>query len=182
MLDEPTNHLDMRSKDILKNALLQYGGTVIVVSHDRDFLQGLTQKVFEFKHRQIKEFIGDIYDFIETRNIESLTQLEQKTKSPPESAAAQTAENKKSWEQKKQTERELRKLQKRVSSAEEAIVKLEKEIASLEAIIADPSRHPGQLQDGELFASYEKAKKQLQQQELLWEAASHELEDFEKRQ
>ena len=179
VLDEPTNHLDMRSKDILKNALLQYRGTVILVSHDRDFLQGLTEKVFEFKNKQIKEFIGDIYDFIETRNIETLTQLEQKTKPAQTTKGEQSAENKQSWEQKKQQERELRKLQKQVTAAEKAIEALEKEIAGMEALIADPALDPGRLQDGELYASYEKAKKQLKQQEKLWEDASHALEAFE---
>ena len=179
VLDEPTNHLDMRSKDILKNALLQYRGTVILVSHDRDFLQGLTEKVFEFKNKQIKEFIGDIYDFIETRNIETLTQLEQKTKPAQTTKGEQSAENKQSWEQKKQQERELRKLQKQVTAAEKAIEALEKEIAGMEVLIADPALDPGRLQDGELYASYEKAKKQLKQQEKLWEDASHALEAFE---
>ncbi len=76
VLDEPTNHLDMQSKDILKSALLQYKGTLLIVSHDRDFLQGLTNKVFEFRNRQVKEYIGDIYDFLEARKIASLKELE----------------------------------------------------------------------------------------------------------
>ena len=180
VLDEPTNHLDMRSKDILKNALLQYGGTIIVVSHDRDFLQGLTEKVFEFRNRRIREFIGDIYDFIGTRNIESLTQLEKKARPARRTDNPEPDGSRQTWEQKKQQEKELRKLQRQVHAAEEAIEALEKEIASMEAIIADPSLDPGQLQDGELFASYEKAKQRLKEQEKIWEEASHALETFER--
>ena len=108
ILDEPTNHLDMQSKDILKNALLQYDGTLIIVSHDRDFLQGLTNKVFEFRDKKIKEHLGDIYDFLEYRKLKSLQQLETAKKSES-GQKAQPSDRKLSYELKKQLERDIRK-------------------------------------------------------------------------
>ncbi len=181
VLDEPTNHLDMRSKDILKSALLQFGGTIILVSHDRDFLQGLTGKVFEFRDKKVREFIGDVYDFIETRQIDTLSQLESRARQNDSSPSAQEAGNKRDWEEKKQQESRLRKLQKKVAEAEKAIEALEKKIASLEEALADPGLDPERLQSGELFSSYEKARKKLQEQERLWEEAGQELESFTNR-
>lgn len=182
VLDEPTNHLDMRSKDILKNALLQYGGTVIVVSHDRDFLQGLTNKVFEFRHKKIKEFIGDIYDFIEARRIDSLTQLELKEKHFTKNTAGyqndSVSDNKASWEQKKQYERELRKIENKISKTESEIERLESEIKRLETIIANPTIDQRGIETGAIFASYEKAKNDLEKQESLWEEAHVALEQL----
>jgi ATP-binding cassette, subfamily F, member 3 len=182
VLDEPTNHLDMRSKDILKSALLQYGGTLIVVSHDRDFLQGLTNKVYDFRQKKIKEFIGDIYDFIEARKIDSLLQLEVKDKSSTRSSSGYSSDtesgNKISWEQKKQYDRELRKLQNKVSKAEVEIERLDKEIKRLESIISNPVPDQKGIVTGSIFASYEKAKKDLVKQELLWEEAHLELEQL----
>ena len=181
VLDEPTNHLDMRSKDILKNALLQYGGTVIVVSHDRDFLQGLTTKVFEFRNRKIREFIGDIYDFIESRRIHSLTQLEANDKKAATTGSTRqdVPDSKASWEKKKHHERELRKLENTIARCETEINRLEAEISRLEAIIADPSLDTAGIESGAVFASYEKAKKTLTEQESLWEQAHLQREQVE---
>ncbi len=119
VLDEPTNHLDMQSKDILKNALIQYEGTLILVSHDRDFLQGLTNKVFEFRDRLVKEHIGDIYDFLETRNIRNLKDLETAARKTAISGQpAENSDNKQLYEKKKQIEREIRKLKTHVEKTE----------------------------------------------------------------
>ncbi len=175
VLDEPTNHLDMRSKDILKNALLQFGGTIIVVSHDRDFLQGLTEKVFEFRNKRIREFIGDIYDFISNRRIESLAELEAAKKQQIKSTAGPSA-TKTSYEEKKARERDIRKLEKLVTRAEEAIEKLETRASQLEAIIADPLLDHEKIQSGEVFQEYDKVKKQLRQLEAEWEDAQTKLE------
>jgi ATP-binding cassette, subfamily F, member 3 len=178
VLDEPTNHLDMRSKDILKSALLQYGGTVIVVSHDRDFLQGLTTKVYEFKNRRIKEFIGDIYDFIQTRNIESLSELEVKENKGGAGSKPDELANKVQWEKKKQFDREQRKLENRITQCEKEITRLEQEISRLESIIANPTLDPKGIESGAVFASYDKAQKSLKEQEAAWEQAHGELEEF----
>lgn len=177
VLDEPTNHLDMRSKDILKNALLQYKGTVIVVSHDRDFLQGLTEKVFEFKNHSIKEFIGDIYDFISSRRIDSLTALEAKKKEVKLEAGS-VSESRRSYEEKKNYERKLRKLEKLITSCEAELAKLEKQSAGIEAIIADPSLNQGKVISGDIFTDYEDLKRKIQKQEALWEKYHVELEDL----
>ncbi len=177
VLDEPTNHLDMRSKDILKNALLQFEGTIIVVSHDRDFLQGLTEKVYEFRNRHIKEFIGDIYDFISARRIESLNALEavsEKTKQSGEKASV----GRRSYEQKKEYERELRRLQRHVADCEKAIESLEKEVTRLEEMIANPSLNKEKVDSGEVFSEYEHIKERLRQHEAEWEAAHLALESF----
>ncbi|MEE4178722.1 MAG: ATP-binding cassette domain-containing protein [Bacteroides sp.] len=179
VLDEPTNHLDMRSKDILKSALLQFNGTIIVVSHDRDFLQGLTGKVFEFRNKKIKEFIGDVYDFIDHRNIESLRQLEAGRKAVAEERETGNSESRQNWEQKKQYERELRKLQQGIEKAEKEIEACEKEMAELEKIIANPSLNPAVIESGEVFKKYETQKNRLSKAEKDWEQFHLELESLE---
>jgi ATP-binding cassette, subfamily F, member 3 len=180
VLDEPTNHLDMRSKDILKSALLQFGGTIIVVSHDRDFLQGLTGKVFEFRNRKIREFIGDVYDFIDSRNIESLNQLEMARKKEAAAGAVAPSENKKSWEQKKLYEREVRKLQTAIEKCEQQMEQGEVAIKRLEANISDPSLDPVRIENGEAFKEYDALKKKMETLETEWESLHLELENLEK--
>jgi ATP-binding cassette, subfamily F, member 3 len=182
VLDEPTNHLDMRSKDILKSALLQFNGTIILVSHDRDFLQGLTGKVFEFRNRKIKEFIGDVYDFIDHRNIESLKQLEAGRKAIQADRETGESASRQNWEQKKQYERELRKLQNGIEKAEKEIEKCEKEMAEMEKIIANPALDPNKIESGEVFKNYEAQKIRLAKAEKDWEQFHLELEALEKKQ
>lgn len=181
VLDEPTNHLDMRSKDILKSALLQFNGTIILVSHDRDFLQGLTGKVFEFRHRKIKEFIGDVYDFIDHRNIESLKQLEAGRKAVQAGKESGESASRQNWEQKKLYERELRKLQNGIEKAEKEIEKCEKEMAGLEKIIANPALDPQRIESGEVFKNYEAQKIRLAKAEKDWEQFHLELEALERK-
>ncbi len=174
VLDEPTNHLDMRSKDILKNALLQFGGTMIVVSHDRDFLQGLTEKVYEFKNRKIREFIGDIYDFISARSIESLNALE-KAGRPDKGKQVHTGSGgRKSYEEKKEYERVIRRLEKKISGYEEEIDKLEKDAARLEKIMAEPAN----IDSSSLFDDYKSVKDRIERLEKKWESANSELENL----
>ena len=121
VLDEPTNHLDMLSKDILKNALIQYDGTLIIVSHDRDFLQGLTNKVYEFRKPSIKEYIGDIYDFLEQKNLNHLKELEIAAKQPKAQEVATQSQNKINYEHKKQVDAKLRKVDKEIQRLEEIL-------------------------------------------------------------
>ncbi len=176
VMDEPTNHLDMRSKDILKNALLQFGGTIIVVSHDRDFLQGLTEKVFEFRHKRIREFIGDIYDFISSRRIESLAELEAEKKQQQMKSSVSHSATKISYEEKKARERDIRKLEKQIARAEEAIEKLEAQASQLESVIADPTIEQEKVKSGEVFQEYEDVKKEIHHMEAEWEDAQEQLE------
>jgi len=176
VLDEPTNHLDMSSKDILKNAILQFGGTVIVVSHDRDFLQGLTTKVFEFRNKQIKEFVGDIYDFINQRNIRSLKELEAATVQLNKNADTEVKLTRMEWEQNKQYVREKRRLQQSIERIEKEIASKEAEILSLEAQLAESHTQFDQAAHNSLFKAYDQAKKQLGKAEKTWEQLHIELE------
>ena len=161
VLDEPTNHLDMLSKDILKSALLQFDGTLIVVSHDRDFLQGLTTKVYEFKKPHIKEYIGDIYDFLEEKRLKELDDLNRKQKVQQE-AKPVVSQNKIDYEAKKIEEREKRRLEKEIKKLEEQIDDLEKELAGLDEIMANPTAHPDVNVDDNFYWNYGKKKEELQ--------------------
>ena len=161
VLDEPTNHLDMLSKDILKSALLQFDGTLIVVSHDRDFLQGLTTKVYEFKKPHIKEYIGDIYDFLEEKRLKELDDLNRQQKAQQQ-AAPVVSQNKIDYEAKKADDREKRRVEKEVKKLEEQIDALEKELATLDEIMANPASHPEVTVDDNFYWNYGKKKEDLQ--------------------
>lgn len=154
VLDEPTNHLDMRSKDILKNALIHFNGTLIVVSHDRDFLQGLTTRVFEFKNRSIRQHLGDVYDFLEARNLENLKALEAANRKTAADRDELPSENKLRYAQKKEEERELRKKKNEIARIEKEIEKLETERHAIEKILAEPDTGSHMLNDGKLFSRY----------------------------
>ena len=176
ILDEPTNHLDMQSKDVLKNALLRYDGTLILVSHDRDFLQGLTDKVFEFKDGNIKEYLGDIQYYIDRRNLESLQSLEFKQQSSDSSGKVQNGQNKLSWEEQKQRDSQLRKLERQIEKQEELIQKLESELEQLNLQLSDTVQYQEQIASGELYKEYQKKQSQLDEAISTWEQLSLELE------
>jgi ATP-binding cassette subfamily F protein 3 len=176
ILDEPTNHLDMRSKDILKNALLMFEGSLIIVSHDRDFLQGLTTKVVEFKNRTIKEHLGDIYDFLEKKKIESLKSLEEIKKNDHQKIN-NISENKLRYEQRKQLERDLRKLGNQISKCEENIEKIETEISLINDKLAQPEEYAKEIASGELYKSYETLKRKLEAEMQKWEDLQIEFEN-----
>ncbi|MBR2771663.1 MAG: ABC-F family ATP-binding cassette domain-containing protein [Bacteroidales bacterium] len=162
VLDEPTNHLDMLSKDILKNALIQYDGTLIIVSHDRDFLQGLTNKVYEFRKPNIKEYIGDIYDFLEQKNLSHLKELEIAAKQIKVQEVIPQSQNKINYERKKQIDAKLRKVDKEIQRLEEAIGKLEAGLAEQDKIMANPEQHPETKIDNDWYWAYGKKKEELQ--------------------
>jgi ATP-binding cassette, subfamily F, member 3 len=161
VLDEPTNHLDMRSKDILKNALIHFDGTLIVVSHDRDFLQGLTTKVFEFRERGIRQHLGDVYDFLATRQMETFRELEQARKDAVAAADKGSSDNKKRYEQKKEEERIQRKIKAEIQRIETSILTLEEEKHKIEQFLANPSKHHDRASDTELYKHYTEIEKQL---------------------
>ena len=175
LLDEPTNHLDMQSKDILKNALLQFKGTLIIVSHDRDFLQGLTEKVFEFKNKTIKTYIGDIYDFLEYKNLENLKQLETTEKLNYEDKSEKISENKINWEKRKINEKEIRKIKNKIQKCEDEISRLENEISMMDSIMANPEEFQKNIENNSFFSKYEILKQNLNQQIQLWEELHYEL-------
>lgn len=179
ILDEPTNHLDMQSKDILKNALLQYDGTLILVSHDRDFLQGLTNKIFEFKNQNIKEYLGDIYDFLETRKLATLKQLEKARKSEKEKQQSKS-QNKLDWEKKKQLDRDIRKITNQIKKAEKHIEQLEKAINEKDEILSNPEKYRDSIDYDELYLKYESLNKELKKEMNRWEELNMKLEELQK--
>ena len=161
ILDEPTNHLDMNSKDILKNALLQYTGTLIVVSHDRDFLSGLTDELYEFRDGAVHEFKGDILEFLDAAKEESTA-----AKASTPSKVSTPSSSKQAYEQSKERERERRKLQNAVKQKEQEIEALEAEIAAKDAILAT-----GEAQSQQFYKEYQSMKDLLEQKMQEWEDA-----------
>ena len=182
ILDEPTNHLDMDSKDVLKNALLQYTGTLILVSHDRDFLQGLTDSLYEFRGGEVHEFKGDIFEFLEWRKLEDLKQLDntQAHKNSRNNAVTQSnnqpvKQSKLDYQQSKERERELRKLRNEVSKLEEEISNLEQKVSDIEAKLASGTSDPA------IFDDYQTLKTSLEAKVNEWEEAVIALETAEQR-
>ena len=161
VLDEPTNHLDMNSKDILKNALLQYTGTLIVVSHDRDFLGGLTDELYEFRDGAVHEFKGDIMEFLEQKKDDKDLKVSKDFKDFKAPTASKVA-----YEQSKERERERRKLQNTVAQKEKEIEELEAKLAAKDALLAD-----GQQQDAAFYEEYQQLKQQLERKMDEWEEA-----------
>ena len=174
ILDEPTNHLDMLSKDILKSALIQFDGTLIIVSHDRDFLQGLTNKVYEFRKPNIKEYIGDIYDFLEEKKMKELDDLNKKQKSQPvmENTVSQ---GKLDYELKKQNDRETKRIEREIKKIEEQIESVELEIAEMDDIMSSPDAHPDVNLDNEWYNRYGEKKAKLQELMDQWEEKAMSL-------
>ena len=192
ILDEPTNHLDMRTKDVLKQAIRDFNGTVIVVSHDREFLDGLVSKVYEFGGGRVREHLGGIYDFLESRKLESLRELEQRNPAPPaadKKATAPKAEaaapavsagsegSKLSYEEQKELARRLRKAEKAVADVEKEIADLDAQIASLEEKLATPDG----AADTTLYEQHGQLKKQLDDAMWRWSEASESLEQLQKQ-
>ncbi|WP_101543613.1 ABC-F family ATP-binding cassette domain-containing protein [Bacteroides cutis] len=186
ILDEPTNHLDMRSKDVLKEAIRDFDGTVIIVSHDRDFLDGLATKVYEFGGGLVKEHLGGIYDFLQKKQIENLNELQKSpslSTSPSGGKAAsgnssetettQPSAAKLSYEEQKELNKKLKKLERRVADCEAEIEQTEAAIAILETKIATPEG----ASDRTLYEQHQKLKDQLDRVMEEWDAASSELEN-----
>ena len=178
ILDEPTNHLDMRSKDVLKEAIRDFDGTVIIVSHDREFLDGLVTKVYEFGGGKVKEHLGGIYDFLQGKRIDSLDSLNAKTQSLSSSPSTQKVEQKASsgatdYAARKEQAKQQRKLQKRVEECEKRVGQIENELKELEEWMATPSGAANPA----LFEQYGKLKETLAQAEAEWEEAMMALEE-----
>ena len=173
VLDEPTNHMDMRSKDILKSAIMKYDGTVIVVSHDREFLDGMVQKVYEFRDGGVQEYLGGIYYFLETRKVARL-RVVARTAAPTAPAAPQQKESssgKLSYEQKKEQEKLIRRLKRNVEQIETELAGVEREIAARDAKFAAATDY-----DEADYKSYNELKTRYDHLMHEWEKASYELE------
>lgn len=186
ILDEPTNHLDMRTKDILKQAIKDFNGTVIVVSHDREFLDGLVEKVYEFGGGKVKECLGGIYEFLEKKKINSLAELEVnsqlaknqtiKSTNTPEKNETTSANNAKmSYAEQREREKAIKRAEKKVKEAENEISNIENEIAEIEAKIA-----AGDI-DNDIFNIHAEKNKKLENAMSLWELASIELEEIKSK-
>ena len=171
VLDEPTNHMDMRSKDILKNAIMKYDGTVVVVSHDREFLDGMVSKVYEFRDGGVREYLGGIYYFLEKRKLESLQEVERKDPVTTAAAPKESSSGKLSYEQKKEQEKLLRKLRKAVETIEARLGEIEKQIAEYDRKFAESTQY-----NEEDYKAYEQLKAEYDRQMHEWEKASYELE------
>jgi len=178
ILDEPTNHLDMRSKDVLKDAIRDFDGTVVVVSHDREFLDGLVSKVYEFGGGMVKEHLGGIYDFLQRKNIESLNDLQKPSLSTSSTVVSSVEEktgasNRLSYEQQKEQQKKIRKLEKAVEQCEARIEELEAAVKMLEEQMATPEG----AADVSIYERHGALKKQLDEAVNTWEETSLELEE-----
>lgn len=175
ILDEPTNHLDMRTKDVLKEAILAFDGTVIVISHDRDFLNGLVSKVYEFGGGLVREHIGGIYDFLQKKEMESLDELHtigSPSGNSPKATTSQPSDGKLSYEERKEQAKLKRKAEKKVEQCEQLVMELENEKTKLEAKLATPEG----AADATLFEAYNDIQQKLTEAELAWEEALEQLE------
>jgi len=176
VLDEPTNHLDMRSKDILKQALIKFDGTLIVVSHDRDFLDEIVGKVYEFRNNRIKENIGGIYDFLRRKKIENLKDIEKKEKVRSEAALVNVSSNKQKYLEKKEFDRNLRKLRKRLEETELEIERLETEIIAVDKTFMEPG-NTTEAHNMD-YNKYQDLKEKLNEEMNRWAQYSEEIETF----
>ena len=186
ILDEPTNHLDMRTKDVLKQAIRDFNGTVILVSHDREFLDGLVSKVYEFGGGQVREHLGGIYDFLESRKLDSLRELEQRATvsktekdgniSKDSASSAKSEDSKLSYGEQKEFARRLRKAEKVVADIESEIAGVEKRIAEVEEKLATPDG----AADTSLYELHGQLKKQLDDVMWKWSEASEVLDKLQK--
>jgi ATP-binding cassette subfamily F protein 3 len=205
ILDEPTNHLDMRSKDILKNALLAFNGTLIVVSHDREFLDGLVEKVFEFRNRKVREHLGGIYDFLQRRKLSTLRDIEKKESTvlqdagisgtesstiqgkakhgagagdgPPTMHQKAPSEHKLQYEERKEQEKKIRKISNRVKALEHEIEELEEELTRMDAMLMNPENITGM----QVYEEYEQLKQRHDDALANWEKQTILLEKVTSR-
>ena len=176
-LDEPTNHMDIRSKDILKQALKAYDGTLIIVSHDRDFLDGLVDKLYEFRDGKVKEHLGGVQEFLERRKLENLSELERHNKPVAEEKPAEVVqkkeEAKQEYQAKKFVSKEERKIRNRISFLEKGIESIEAKMAEIEAVLADPGEGDDIM---ELTRAYLENKRELDFKMEEWEKLNEQLE------
>lgn len=181
VLDEPTNHLDMLSKDILKMALMQYDGTLIVVSHDRDFLQGLTDTIYEFSHHKVKQFKGDIFDFLQTKKIADLDDLNQKSQQNKIKSEVVVTQSKQDYLKNKERESGLRKIRNKINSCEQEIEILENKLKQMDDTLASSDFSTQTSDMNKFYTEYEEIKKQLSERMNDWEELQINLEEAEKQ-
>ncbi len=174
ILDEPTNHLDMRSKEVLKDAIRSFNGTAIVVSHDREFLDGLVTKVYEFGNKKVREHLGGIYDFLQYKKMESLRELEIPTNRVNDDVAKPASDNKLNYEARKELNRKIRKAEKEVEEAEKAIGLLEIQIREMETKLQDSAF----ASDPEFIMKLQSCQRDLERKLYEWELLSEQVENL----
>ena len=175
-LDEPTNHMDIRSKDILKQALKAYDGTLIIVSHDRDFLDGLVDKLYEFRDGKVKEHLGGVQEFLERRKLENLSELERNyrpVEEKPAEVVQKKEEAKQEYQAKKYVSKEEKKIRNRISFLEKGIEAIEQKMAEIESVLANPGPGDDVI---ELTRSYLENKRELDFKMEEWEKLNESLE------
>ena len=176
ILDEPTNHLDMPSKEVLKEAIKAFDGTAIIVSHDREFLDGLVTKVYEFGEGRVREHLGGIYDFLRNRNIESLHLLGSSSPVAAQPAAAtEISANKQNYEERREMQKRIRKVEKEVKACEDKIVRFEQRLKELDGILCTPEG----ASDMVLVTEYAQTQKALDEEVARWEEVSTQLEQMQ---
>ena len=174
ILDEPTNHLDMVSKDVLKEAIKAFDGTAIIVSHDREFLDGLVTKVYEFGDGRVREHLGGIYDFLQHRQIASLDQLGVKQEEKKEPVKIVISDNKQNYLDRKEQQKKVRRLERSIAEVEDKISSLEERIRELDSILCTPEG----ASDMTIVTEYTSIKKVIDQETARWEQLSEELEEI----
>ena len=175
ILDEPTNHLDMPSKDVLKEAIRAFDGTAIIVSHDRDFLDGLVTKVYEFADGKVREHIGGIYDYLRSHNAETIEMsLHASSQSAPAAGKTNVSQTKLSYAEHKERQKSIKKAERAVKDSEDVISRLEARIKELETMMCDPAY----ASDMKVIGEYTDVKKQLDDEETRWEELSEQYESL----
>lgn len=176
ILDEPTNHLDMQSKDVLKEAIRDFDGTVIIVSHDRHFLDGLVTKVYEFGDGRVREHLGGIYDFLASKNAQNINEAvaSPSSKDVRDDAPKQVSDSRLSYEASKQLAKQRRKIERMVEENEKAVNELEDAIAAMEEVMSTPEGSA----DASNYNRYASLKKQLNEAMDAWETSMTELENL----
>ena len=171
VLDEPTNHLDIRSKEVLKQSLKNYDGTLLIVSHDRDFLSGLVDTIYEVTPTGLQQYLGTVYDFLKSKNVDTLAQFEQTKK---EKQVKKASSGKNDYQERKERDRELRKLKNKVSKCEKLIEELEAKLKEMDAVVAELD-YSDQEKSSKVLAEYAEMKQQLDDTMFEWEEAENTL-------
>jgi len=177
ILDEPTNHLDITSKELLKKALNNYDGSLIIVSHDREFLQGLTKKVYEFKNQNIKEYIGDIDTFLSEKDLENFKQLESSQKDQ-KNTKQDKSDERSSFKENKNQKKQVKQLQNKISKLEKKIEELDKAQKEVDMQLSDPEKFKELSSNKDFFDQYDINLKEKQKLELEWEKSIDKLENI----
>jgi ATP-binding cassette subfamily F protein 3 len=179
VLDEPTNHLDMQSKEVLKKALLKYDGAMVIVSHDRSFLKGLTDKVYEFKDRNVRQHIGDVYEFLAKTRIENLDDLGFNKRVEKKAEPEKKSTNKEDYKSRKEREKNLRKAKNLADRLEKEIAEIEQEIAALDELMLDAAEFKKAQEDRDVFKEYQQKQDQLDTKMAEWEKAQEQLDELD---